>query len=549
MAMFGNYYVYDSISPLADLLSSQLGFKDSAIGLLQGIYSIPNIFMVLIGGLIIDRIGTKKVSMIFSGLCMLGAFFTAIKGDLVWMATGRLIFGLGAESLIVAITTILARWFKGKELSFAFGLNLTIARLGSFAALNSATWGKSFYESWQGPLWVAFMAGLVSVIAVIIYFVTDTLAGKRYNLAKEGNQDKIVLKDVLKFNKSFWFITMLCVTFYSAMFPFQTFAVKFFINQHFTQIPTGVGRSIGGFLSSLLTLSAMILTPIFGLLADKIGKRATLMMFGSLLIIPVYLIMNYTHTDRTIPDDLLEAIFAKKEIVREYCNEKNEAILNIIDKSQKIVEENKSLDELLNDYKSEQIAIVKSSLMNFNNSLVGLENAKLALLEESHQSIEKLIDSLELRNRVEVLLLDNKLIFKDNESIGLTGLVTYYLNMLRLLFTYFPFLLFPMILMGIAFSLIPAVMWPSVALITEQSKLGTAYGMMTMIQNIGLSLFNLLIGSINDLTGSYTMGMWIFSILGFLGFTFGFLLKRADSTKGGFGLELSAKKKKLANEK
>jgi MFS family permease len=131
IAMFGNYYIYDSISPLADLLKSQLHFSDSNIGLLNGIYSFPNIILVLIGGMIIDRIGTKKSALIFSVLVLIGAFVTVLKGDIYLMVAGRLIFGMGAESMIVAITTVIARWFKGKELSFAFGLNLTIARLGS----------------------------------------------------------------------------------------------------------------------------------------------------------------------------------------------------------------------------------------------------------------------------------------------------------------------------------------------------------------------------------------------------------------------------------
>ena len=114
LAMFGNYYIYDSISPLADLLKEQLGFSDSNIGLLNAIYSFPNIIMVLIGGVIIDKIGTRKSVIIFTVLIMIGAVVTAINGSLVTMATGRLIFGLGAESMIVAITTIIARWFKGK---------------------------------------------------------------------------------------------------------------------------------------------------------------------------------------------------------------------------------------------------------------------------------------------------------------------------------------------------------------------------------------------------------------------------------------------------
>ena len=136
LAMFGNYYIYDCVSPLADLLVKQLKFTDADIGLLQGIYSLPNIIMVLIGGLIIDRIGTKKANLIFAVLCMLGALITAMSSSLVPMAIGRLVFGLGAESMIVGVTTTLARWFKGKELSFAFGLNLTIARFGSFAAVS-----------------------------------------------------------------------------------------------------------------------------------------------------------------------------------------------------------------------------------------------------------------------------------------------------------------------------------------------------------------------------------------------------------------------------
>ncbi len=389
LAMFGNYYVYDSISPLADLLVKQLHFTNTNIGLLQGIYSIPNIFMVLIGGLIIDRIGTKKANLIFSTLCLIGALFTVVKGDIWFMATGRLIFGLGAESLIVGITTTLARWFKGKELSFAFGLNLTIARLGSFAALNSPSWGKSLYDYWQDPLYVALGAAGISVVSVIIYFVLDGIAEKKYAIKKEGNQDKIIWGDLLKFGKSFWYISALCVVFYSAMFPFQTFAVKFFMEVH------GTTREFGGFLSSILTLAAMAMTPLFGLLADKVGKRASLMMFGSVLIIPVYLIMAYTHVNLYIP----------------------------------------------------------------------------------------------------------------------------------------------MAMMGIAFSLIPAIMWPSVALIVDDSKLGTAYGLMTMIQNIGLAGFNLLIGSMNDATGGYTAGMWIFSTLGFFGLIFAYLLKRADKVSTGFGLE------------
>jgi MFS family permease len=102
----------------------------------------------------------------------------------------------------------------------------------------------------------------------------------------------------------------------------------------------------------------------------------------------------------------------------------------------------------------------------------------------------------------------------------------------------------PMAMMGVSFSLIPAVMWPSVAYIVEQSKLGTAYGLMTMIQNIGLAGFNLLIGWANDHSHAsaanpegYRLGMCIFSVLGFLGLTFAFLLRQRETGPHGHGLE------------
>ncbi|MCX6241829.1 MAG: MFS transporter [Bacteroidetes bacterium] len=456
LAMFGNYYIYDSISPLAVALKTQLKFTDSDLGLLQGIYSFPNIIMVLIGGLIIDRIGTKKAALIFSLLVFLGAFITVLRGDIYLMAAGRLIFGLGAESMIVAITTVVAQWFKGKQLSFAFGLNLTVARLGSFLALNSQTWGRNLYSHWQNPLWVSVGAGVISVLTLGIFYFIDSYSHKNYNLAHAGEQDKVILSDVFSFlknriitcavllatvfiminyilhaeielmlqivmyvlivvfsflnfrafSKSYWFIVMLCITFYSAMFPFQTFAIKFFQEAH------GVTPEYAGFLSSILTLSAMIFTPLFGLLSDFIGKRSVLMMFGSLLIIPVYLMMGYT-------------------------------------------------------------------------------------------------------------------------SINL---------------------LIPMSIMGIAFSLVPAVMWPSVSLVTPASKLGTAYGLMTMIQNIGLFGFNIVIGWANDVSKAsaehpqgYHMGMWIFSVLGFFGLLFAFLLRRNESGPNKFGLEYGTNFNKRPN--
>ena len=395
LAMFGNYYVYDSISPLADVLKAQLGFSDANIGLLNAIYSFPNILMVLLGGIVIDRIGTRKATLLFGVLCFAGAALTAVSGTLAVMAAGRLVFGLGAESLIVAVTTAIAKWFRGKELSFAFGVNLTIARLGSFAALNAPSWAAPAYAHWRGPLLISVGFATFCITGALLYWVLEKRADERYSLGAQST-DKVVWADLFRFGTAYWLVVALCVTFYSAMFPFQTFAVKFFMEAH------GTSREEGGFLSSLLTLFAMIFTPLFGLLVDKVGRRALFMMFGSLLIVPVYLVMAYT----SVP------------------------------------------------------------------------------------------------------------------------------------------LLVPMAVMGIAFSLIPAVMWPSVAYLVEQPKLGTAYGLMTMIQNIGLFGFNLLIGWSNDHWAAsatnpagYTPGMWMFSVLGFAGLLFSWLLHVRETGPHSHGLE------------
>ncbi len=445
LAMFGNYYVYDCIAPVADVLARQLGFSNSNIGLLQAIYSVPNIFMVLIGGYIVDRLGTRKSILLFGTVCMIGAAITCYpdnqsiqrivtalvnacvpmirilghipllsrfdsirnlailqgiqtaQGAIVAsMAAGRLVFGLGAESLIVAVTTAVAKWFRGKELSFAFGINLTIARAGTWLAQNSPTWAHSAYDNWRSPLLISVGFGSLCVVGAIFYWVLESYAERRMDLKHQGSTDKVVFSDIYKFGVSYWYIVALCVVFYSAIFPFETFAIKFFIEAR------GTSRELGGFLVSILTAFTMFGTPAFGLFADRFGRRATLMMLGSTLLIPVYLMMVYTNVSLYVP----------------------------------------------------------------------------------------------------------------------------------------------MAMMGVAFSLIPALMWPSVAYIVDQSKLGTAYGLMTMIQNIGLAGFNLLIGWANDHghasaqnPAGYRLGMWIFSILGFLGVMFAFLLRQRERGPHGHGLE------------
>src|ERR1700694_3204590 len=205
LAMGGNYYIYDSINPLEGIFKDTLHFSATAFGWLNASYSVAAIVTLLIGGIIIDRIGTKKAITFFAVLCLLGAALTAARGQPGVMIAGRTVLGLGAESMIVAVTTVLAKWFKGKELSFAFGINLLIARLASVAADNSPTWAnRAFYPNGTAgkprvleALFASLGAGALAVVCSGIYWVLESRAEGRYELGQAGSIDK------LEFGQSF----------------------------------------------------------------------------------------------------------------------------------------------------------------------------------------------------------------------------------------------------------------------------------------------------------------------------------------------------------
>src|SRR3954464_11853696 len=185
VAMFGNYYTYDSVAPVADSLQRLLHYSDTQIGTLNAIYSFPNIVMVLVGGIIVDRFGTRLSTVIFGIICLIGAGITASSPSFPVMAAGRLIFGLGAESMIVAITVAIGQWFVGRQLGFAFGVNLSIARAGSYAADLSTSWAKPFYDAgWQPPLWLAAGLMAVGVAGAALYFVLERRAERQFDLGQ-----------------------------------------------------------------------------------------------------------------------------------------------------------------------------------------------------------------------------------------------------------------------------------------------------------------------------------------------------------------------------
>jgi MFS family permease len=394
LTVFGVYFAYDSVVPIQDAMMHELGIDETQHGLLFGFYSFPNLVFVLLGGLLLDRYGIRKMGLVFAGLALLGVLLTAV-GSLTafWlMLLGRMIYGIGAESASIAMMKIIAKWFKGREFGFAFGLYITIVRLGNVASLNLGAWLQSWTGSWRMALWVAVAVMVMSFIAYFVYTRMDRAKEQFFIDRGDVEQtEKFDPKVILQFRRSYWFVNILCVTFYSGVLAFVAFSNKFLTSTY------GMSEKWAGFYGSLIFISTMIATPLFGLYADKFGKRATIMITGSVFIVPAFLMLALTTV---------------------------------------------------------------------------------------HPAVS-------------------------------------------------------IILIGIAFSLVPAALWASVPIIVKQSQIGTAMGLITMVQNLGLTVVPPLAGWLTtNAGGDYTNALLMYAALGAVGLFFSIGLIWSERKGPPTGIEL-----------
>jgi MFS family permease len=413
MLTFGSYFAYDSIGAIENILIPALGISTRTIGALYSAYSIAAIAIVFFGGVITDRLGTRRASFLFSMLVTLGALIVALANSSTMLFVGRLVFGAGSESLVVAQLAILSKWFKGKELALSFGVSLTISRLGTLFTFNTEALIASYYGNFRYALWAAFLLCVLSLLCNLVSNALDKKGEAVLGMKEEGAGDKIVFSDVRAFANTYWYVTFLCLTFYSAIFPFTALSTNMIATKW--GIPD-VQPGEGGFLyqvffnlfhmfttapgiTSIPIFASMVFAPFAGRMVDRIGKRASLMIVGSAMLVASHLVLGLTHLDPRLP----------------------------------------------------------------------------------------------------------------------------------------------MIVLGAAFVLVPAAMWPSIPLLVAKEKVGTALGLTTMIQNIGLALFPYLNGKLAQVTNSYTSSQIMFASLGLAGLVFAVLLKRADAAKS-FILERSEPK-------
>lgn len=298
--MMAAYYVNDIMAPLKTMLEDQLLWTSGEFGFFTGAYSFLNVFLLMLiwGGLILDRFGirftglTAAILMVggtaaeYAAITTFGGTSETVMGyklDVFLASAGYSVFGVGAEVAGITVTKIIAKWFHGKELALAMGVQVALARIGSQAAYAVALPIARAYRL-DTPLLIGGILLVGGLIAFIIFSFMDKKLDTQVELSADNVDDKFSFADVLSVvkNPGFWLIALLCVLFYSCVFPFQKFATELMTSKY------GVSENVAGAVAGLPALGALLLTPVFGGMIDRVGRAASIMMLGSAMLIAVH---------------------------------------------------------------------------------------------------------------------------------------------------------------------------------------------------------------------------------------------------------------------
>jgi MFS family permease len=398
IAVSSSYYEDDVIGPIADLLHRQRGFAQSQLGMLNGVISIPNVALALFNGVMIDRYGPARIALWSAAIGVLGAALTAIGTPYELMVAGRFIFGVSEGAIFIALVAGLAQWFSRSGIALATALYLSLARVGSYAVDTSTAWARPLYEGgWQPPLWLGAGITMAGLAAAMIFYWLDRHHRPGARSADAAITERVDWRHLLKFDMSYWYILALHVLYAAVFFPFRTtYAIEYF--QH----AKGLTLAQAGVANSWVFFAAIFATPLFGLLADRLGHRALMLAFGTLLLPLTFVVLGLT-----------------------------------------------------------DLSLWVSTVM-----------------------------------------------------------------------------------MGVSFSLVPAVIWPATTLIVEPRRLGTALGLITLIQALGMAASNLAAGWLADQARAgaqnpdgYTVMLWFFFLLSLTALSSAALLWRRETGPKGHGLE------------
>ncbi len=312
--MFFAYMFVDVMSPLKSLVESGLGWNSSVFGTYAASEYILNVCgFLIIAGVLLDKLGVRFSGVLSAALMVVGAgikfvgisdwfqatsfaqwlgsWWVEMPASAKMASLGFMIFGCGCEMEGTNVSKILAKWFKGKEMALAMGLEMAIARLGVFAVMWIAPIiSNKFDGSVVAPLGFCGALLCIGLINFIIFGVMDKKFDSQLveaGLATEEKspEDEFHISDLGAIFKSkmFWIVALLCVLYYSAIFPFQRYA------PNFLEETLGVTPAVAARLFSCFPILAMVLTPFLGMFLDHKGKGATMLMIGSIIMIACHL--------------------------------------------------------------------------------------------------------------------------------------------------------------------------------------------------------------------------------------------------------------------
>ncbi|ASB49902.1 MFS transporter [Alkalitalea saponilacus] len=490
--LFSTYWFYDFYGGIKGLMEREMGISSEEYGRIMSSTTFANVIgMIILGGIILDRWGIRLAGLVFGGLSFLGAIISAAAvagwfGDdkstmLIWSITGRVLFGIGMEVVCVMVTRTIVKWFMGYEMALAMALNIGFGRLGTamgMAVAPDLAAGGSISPAFS---FAAILIG-ISLVFFIIYIFFDLKIDKQRSesgIVTEGevDEEKFRFADFRKLitNRSFIYIALLCMVFYSAVFPLLAYAPDLLVNKYGFSYEMGSQGEFAMFGSAVLgTAFIFVLLLIFGLSFSMIPR--SLKKNGhkllSFMVISV-LFLGYVY--------ILRDVFS---------------------------------EWLVNGPKTASLIPMGTILFT---PIFG-----------------SIVDK---RGKAATLMM-----------IGSALLVFAYLSLSVFNHVYLGYL--GLISLGIAFSLVPAAMWPAVARIVAENRLGTAYGTMFTLQNWGLAAFFWGIGALLDFVNrhrlsdieaetaayDYTIPVLMLALLGVISAWLAYKLKQADKLQG-YGLE------------
>ncbi|XP_060130424.1 major facilitator superfamily domain-containing protein 1 isoform X2 [Zootoca vivipara] len=298
---FGSYFCYDNPAALQTQVQKDMKVNTAEFMALYAWYSWPNVVLCFFGGFLIDRVfGIRWGTIIFSTFVCIGQVIFAVGAicNAFWlMEAGRFVFGIGGESLAVAQNTYAVSWFKGKELNLVFGLQLSMARIGSTVNMNIMGWVYSKAQDLIGStghttLGIALLIGGVSCIFSLLCALILGYLDKRAEkiLCKEQGKTGEVIKltDVKDFSLSLWLIFIICVCYYVAVFPFIGLGKVFFIEK-FKFSPQEASA-----INSIVYIISAPMSPVFGFLVDKVGRNVTWVMCAVVITLASHIMLAFT---------------------------------------------------------------------------------------------------------------------------------------------------------------------------------------------------------------------------------------------------------------